>query len=213
MTKKIEAPLIETTDAAESWSHLMDKLTRHHIDNAPWPAFVDKSDASFSIGHITDAILIKFYVNDRQPRITYHAPNDPVYKDSCVEFFISFDEGASYYNMEFNAVGTCLMAHGQSRNDRTPVPASLIQTISHASSLQSSPNAYDQRVGWSLTLNIPLNVFVHNKISSLSGLSAKANFYKCGDDCPKPHYLAWNNILTPGPDFHQPGFFGDLHFL
>jgi hypothetical protein len=115
--------------------------------------------------------------------------------------------------MEFNAVGTCLMAYGRSRGSRTFISPTLIQTISHYSNIQLSPDANDQRISWSLTLIIPRSVFIHNSITSFSGMGAKGNFYKCGDECITPHYLAWNNILAPGPDFHQPGFFGDLLFI
>jgi hypothetical protein len=39
------------------------------------------------------------------------------------------------------------------------------------------------------------------------------NFYKCADDTAFKHYLSWNPILTPNPDFHRPEFFGELRFV
>ena len=38
----------------------------------------------------------------------------------------------------------------------------------------------------------------------------KGNFYKCGDETPRPHFGAWSPIENPTPDFHRPEFFGDL---
>jgi hypothetical protein len=183
------------------WSLLMDGLTLHPIDKAPWSGFSYGPRTSFSITHVKNAILLKFHVNERNPRITFHSANDPVYKDSCVEFFVSFD-GLSYYNLEFNAIGTCLMAHGKDRKQRTSLSPALIQSFPQNNDLN-----------WSLTLKIPLEIFIHDNIPALSDAKAKANFYKCGDECATPHYLAWNNIPTPAPDFHQPAFFGDLLFL
>jgi Carbohydrate-binding family 9 len=46
----------------------------------------------------------------------------------------------------------------------------------------------------------------------MEGKKCKANFYKCGDKLAQPHFLAWNRIETPEPDFHQPAFFGDIEF-
>jgi hypothetical protein len=37
-----------------------------------------------------------------------------------------------------------------------------------------------------------------------------ANFYKCGDETPEPHFLSWNPIDLPKPNFHVPQFFGQL---
>jgi len=139
--------------------------------------------------------------------------------------------------MEWNAAGVCLMMHGPSREDRTPLAPAQIRTIGFATagpaggslgpaggslapvrgSLAlaggSAAPAAAATTGWSLALTIPTSIFIHDKLPTLSGIHARANFYKCGDDCPEPHYLAWNDIGTPAPDFHQPRYFGELVFL
>ncbi|MDE6137165.1 MAG: hypothetical protein K2F97_06800, partial [Muribaculaceae bacterium] len=38
----------------------------------------------------------------------------------------------------------------------------------------------------------------------------RGNFYKCASATSQPHYLSWNPIDTPEPDFHRPEFFGKL---
>jgi hypothetical protein len=200
----------------------MDHYKTHPIDKAPWLGYQIKPNASFSIAYTKDAILLKFYVKKDELKITFHSPNDPVFKDSCVEFFISFDKGRSYYNFEWNAIGTCLIGFGLSNEKRTFLPVDQVRSIGVYSSIQSSSegaltnirssSSNSAGLDWSLVCRIPLEIFIHHRIDSLSGVGARANFYKCGDECTTPHYLAWNDIQAPGPNYHQPDFFGHLSF-
>ena len=47
---------------------------------------------------------------------------------------------------------------------------------------------------------------------SLKGKTLRANFYKCGDKLQQMHFLSWNPIDVPKPDFHRPDFFGEVTF-
>ena len=38
------------------------------------------------------------------------------------------------------------------------------------------------------------------------GLRARMNLYKCGDDLSHPHFLSWQPIEAPKPNFHLPAF-------
>ena len=42
------------------------------------------------------------------------------------------------------------------------------------------------------------------------GVEIRANCYKCGDLTPKPHYLSWNPVVNPTPDFHRSCDFGAM---
>ncbi|MBS1606277.1 MAG: hypothetical protein JST42_26700 [Bacteroidetes bacterium] len=205
MSKRIYVPCLSLPQgppSGEKWSLLLDGLPRHLLDICPWPEFpLARPVTHFAVAHNKSAIYLKFFVDEVDPRITFTEHNDPVYKDSCVEFFLSLDKGASYYNMEWNAAGVCLMMYGRSRQGRTAVSPALIR----------SSDLGVQASGWSLALYIPVSVFGCD--SGLSGMHATANFYKCGDECREPHYIVWNDIRTPAPDFHQPRYFGDLIFL
>jgi hypothetical protein len=129
--KKIEVSHIHPANpnpSMQDLSFLMDSCFRHPVDHSPWPAFPPEPKTSFTIAHIKDAVLLKFYVAEHDPRITFYTANDPVYKDSCVEFFISWDAGETYYNLESNAIGTCLISYGPGRENRTALSPELIQT-------------------------------------------------------------------------------------
>ena len=62
--------------------------------------------------------------------------------------------------------------------------------------------------------NITLYIldYSDNKDLSFSKLISSANFYKCGDDTTKPHYISWNPVKSINPDFHRPEHFGILNF-
>lgn len=70
-----------------------------------------------------------------------------------------------------------------------------------------------QKLNWSMSLKLPFGVFGFHHLLTLKQTKSKANFYKCGDKLPYPHYLSWNQIAFPNPDFHQPESFGFLIIL
>ena len=192
-------------------SEFLDKLDKHRIEQLPWPEFSYKPKAAFALVHNNDCLFLKFYVQEETARALYHNTHDPVYKDSCVEMFLSFNEEMEYYNFEFNLIGVCLSGYGGGRENRQLLPKTIIEEIKSFSEVRNKHK--DQAdIQWQLTLIIPVNVFYLHSISGLSGIKAKGNFFKCGDDLPKPHFLSWNPIKTEKPNFHLPEFFGELWF-
>ena len=65
---------------------------------------------------------------------------------------------------------------------------------------------------WSLTLAIPPQALFRHALTDWSGLKARMNLYKCGDNLSHPHFLSWRPIQTEKPDFHRPEFFGEVTF-
>jgi hypothetical protein len=191
-------------------SELLEKQEKQPIHIAPWPQFPYGPAVSFAIAYSTVGIIIQYNVTEKEVRAIYNQPNDPVYKDSCVEFFVSFDE-KGYYNFEFNCIGTCLAAFGPDRHNRTLLPGHTIQKIKSLSHIYRSDNR-SEAISWQLTIVLPLQVFLHHSFVDLKNKTARANFYKCGDDLAQPHYLCWSPIASPQPDFHLPQFFGAIQF-
>jgi len=176
----------------------------------PWQSDFDRPEVTFNIGYGDDAIFLAFNVKEKYFKAIYKKTNEPVYKDSCVEFFIGFDESDTYYNFEFNAIGTALVAYGLP-GKRELLPESLINDIQSVVS-NKTVSGDSLPFQWEIGLKIPFNVFYRHSISTLKGLACKANFYKCGDELPEPHFLCWNNIIADKPDFHLPQYFDSLIF-
>jgi hypothetical protein len=212
--KNLAASFINAVDLhtpIEAVAACIDTLERHGIDATPWPAFPYKPGVSFSLGYSNHYLLVKYYVTEEHVRARYTEANDPVYKDSCVEFFIAFNAESKYYNLEFNCTGTCLAGYGSSSLDRELLPVDVIRRIRTHAVLHPA-NEAENGIPWELTVLIPFDVFTYHSITSLSGATSRANFYKCGDDLPKPHFLAWSNIVSATPDFHRPECFGRIQF-
>jgi hypothetical protein len=190
----------------------LDKIARNPINSLPWPAFDYKPDVSFAIAYTNDCILIKYYVLEKSLRGFYALANTPVHEDSCLEFFISFDDESSYYNLELNCIGTCLFGYGKDRSSRRVIGEEMINKIRRHIVIEPARKSANS-VSWELTVVIPMEVFIHHDIRNLKGRKCRVNFFKCGDELPEPHFLAWKNIIAAAPNFHLPEFFGNMHFI
>lgn len=186
----------------------MDDLPKHTIANAPWEDYQYKPDCSFAIAHNETDLYLKFFVTEDAVLARFTAPNSLVYKDSCVEFFIAFNNELSYYNLEFNCLGTAYIGYGTGKTERETAPVDRVEQIQSSSLLYT----VDGKFRWELTLIVPVAVFYRHESQLLFRDRAKCNFYKCGDDMPVPHYLCWNNVVSETPNFHLPNFFVEVCF-
>lgn len=201
-----EAPL-RAFDAA------LNKVRPAAIREAPWAEFPYVPDVSVSIGHFAGGIAMRYRISEEVAQARYRQTHDPVHKDSCVEFFVSFDDGAHYYNLEINCLGTRMMAYGDSVvSQRSVLPTDIVETIRIRSSIDTGKPLTGQGQ-WELLAVIPLSAFVQHPDLSLPSVAVRGNFYKCGDDLPVPHFVAWNRVEHPTPSFHQPACFGNLLFV
>lgn len=207
----IEIPYISSLDSTSTGNAIRLALVdseAHTIASVNWKEYYYVPKVTFKIAFTDESILLNYEVFEKHIRATYLHSNEPVYKDSCVEFFISFD-GSNYYNFEFNCIGTMLLAYGsQIMEKRQLASHDQIGSIYRDANIHAAPNG----VQWDLAVNIPFSVFKEDHIQSLKGTECRANFYKCGDDLPIPHFLSWTAIDYPKPNFHLPAFFGKLRF-
>ncbi len=160
-------------------------------------------------------LYVRFRAGEKRVRVRYTEFQDPVYKDSCVEFFVdAFPETRlGYVNFETNAAGTLLAAFGPDRSHRKPLWPEDLAGFEVSASVEGPVDGEHGREEWTLEYRVPLALFRKLYGHEIRpGLRAAANFYKCGDETEVPHYGAWSRVETPAPDFHRPEFFGEVVF-
>ena len=196
----------------ENVSDILDqKGTKAVIKTVNWKTFPYLPEVSFSMGYDETHLFLKFYVKEEHIRALETQPNGHVWEDSCCEFFCAFDN-IGYYNLETNCIGTQLLGFGPDKESRRRYPSEIIHSIEKSSTLGRDtiePQSGDFE--YRLTIIIPAGVYrEHPGLKFRKGLTFKANFYKCGDKTPKPHFVSWNPIEIEHPNFHRPDFFGEI---
>lgn len=189
-------------------------LPKHRIGVLNWSDFTYSPYVEFSAAWSDKYIFIKYVVEESATMAATIHDNGPVWKDSCVEFFVSPDHNDYYYNFEFNCIGACLLAYGNSRNSREYAPPRILPGIIRIPSLERKifPEI-NGKIRWELAVAIPETAFFRHPEFRIGPKTMKGNFYKCGDGLSTPHYLSWKPVHTPRPDFHRPDFFHPLDFI
>ena len=214
--KQTVIPYIESLDeiTLELAGDVLENEGKHEaVDNLNWPReFPYRPITSFFIGYAASGIFIKYNVHGSMLRAVYTKDQDPVYEDSCVEFFCQKPGCGHYMNFEFNCIGTCLAAKRKGRaQDICKFSAEEMQQIGRHSSLgRRAFNEMEGMFTWDLTVKIPFPLIGYSGGEVPDKLLG--NFYKCADGTGSPHYLSWSPIKTDNPDFHRPEFFGELIF-
>lgn len=184
----------------------------HAIDNDNWnyPADVN---VKFGMAYDANHLYLQYMVDELHPKAVCTTTNGPVWEDSCVEFFIAFDE-RQYYNMEFNCIGTRLTGLGTSNTDRQWLNTGLVESIETIPSLgRQTIDLENTPTQWEMKIKIPRTVFGENVKQFAAGQSYQANFYKCGDKQKQMHFLSWNPIGHETPNFHLPQYFGTIELV
>jgi hypothetical protein len=211
-TRPIYIPYLygfDDTSTLEEISHVLNTYERRSIQHAPWSEGAKQPEASFALAYGNEDIYLKYYVKEHTLKAEYINFNDPVFEDSCVEFFIAFDDDASYYNLEFNCIGNCRVQYGLHKDDRAFIPVNLLKTIRHQTHITSKAAG---NIHWELTLSIPKRIFTYHPGLFFEESKAKVNVFKCGDGLPEPHFLCWSEIDAPHPEFHLTKFFKQITF-
>lgn len=179
-----------------------DSISEYKIACINWAEYPYQPEVSLRTLHNGDMLFIRYDVIEQYPvRVHNKQDQDPVYQDSCVEFFI-LDETNQYHNFECNANGVVLSARGENRNNRI---SKSLEELKGIIRYPSGVETIGKNYHWSLVIGIPFA-----SVGLARGHSYRANFYKCGDLTDKKHYLSWHPINTQTPDFHCPQYFGAI---
>lgn len=135
--------------------------------------------------------------------------DDPVYTDSCLEFFIAPVEGdARYMNFEVNPKGVYLSQIGEKRENRRFIkeltslePVIMPMTVEE-----------DGKTAWGCDILIPCEFIseLYGVDFRLGGNKMRGNFYKCADSSVTPHYGAYFPVNSAALGFHNPDCFGNI---
>ena len=150
-------------------------------------------------------LLIRLFTQEPEPRAIYTERDDPVWTDSCLEFFFQAKRGGDYVNLEMNANGAYLSAVGAGRADR--------RFLRSFTDLTVSVTPFRQPDGWGVEAFVPFalaSACFGEPFSLAAGDVFFANAYKCADDAPQPHYQSLFPVRAPQPDFHRPEWFGTI---
>ncbi len=162
-------------------------------------------------GDEREGLYAHLFCAESKPRAIYHRHNEPVFKDSCLEFFFTMNDcdkpGNGYINIESNADPTTLIGYGGDRYTRTSIVDMGLEPFAVTSRKTDE--------SWELFEFVPLAVL--KQVFDVSEVDEstvfKGNFYKCGGDHQVLPYGSWAEIESPTPDFHRPEFFGTFKLV
>jgi hypothetical protein len=171
----------------------------------------NRPETAVKLLHDSSSIYVFFHVTDPFLLCRYTRFNEPVYTDSCVEFFFSPGGEDGYFNVETNCLGTQLISHvkagkavrfsEEEGNSIKPVP------------MITGPDQKTGKMVWTIGYTLDMELFQKYipGLIPLSGKKWRGNFYKCGDDLPEAHWASWAPI-GPEIQFHVPEYFAPIIF-
>lgn len=154
------------------------------------------------------AILWSFEENTR---CECHRRDDPIYTDSCLEFFVMpVDGDKRYINFEVNPEGVYLSEMGETRENRR-----LIKDLTDLEPVISTMTVEESgKTAWGYEIILPFKFLseLYGADLTADGLTVRCNFYKCADLSVTPHYAAAFPVTTAALGFHNPDCFGSITF-
>lgn len=182
-----------------------DEIPTLDVDNILWTddydirmkAQIAYDDEKFYVHQVAKEANIRNEITDKLGSVC---------RDSCMEFYFQPSNEKRYFHFEINF--NCIFYIGimtERANDVRLIKKDM-------SMFNAKTNKTED--GWEVYYEIPyhfLQVFVPG-YKPTSGDYVRANVYKCGDDTINKHWLSWNKVETPTPDFCREEYFGLMHF-
>ncbi len=162
-----------------------------------------------------------FRVQDRYVRCVHRRYQDPVYNDSCVEFFVQPNVDKGYFNFEFNCGGTILASYiedptrsgGRFKVFTKLSKSEIRQVLIYHSLPHVIEPEWDRETTWYLEFYIPYMLLEKytGSVDISPGAIWRANLFKCADQTSHPHWAAWSAV--DALNFHLPHCFGAIAFM
>ena len=206
------------TEDEITWDKVLEHAEKAEISCFPWDenGYMPKTEAR--VVYTEKGFYVYLISYEKEIRAEYVKMNDPVCKDSCMEFFFNPnpEKDERYMNFELNPLGTLYLGIGKDRFDSKKVTDAAVAGIPGLFDIkpyaagevsQDSPEPF-----WSIQFFIPFSFIekLYGNLDFISGMRMTGNFYKCGDDTRYPHYGCWNKVINEEPDFHRSESFGTL---
>lgn len=220
--KDVQTYLIEKVtqpiEVNSKWNKAVwEKIAPLKVDKFMGPEPNHKPGVRVKMTYHKEMVYVIFLVEDRYVRCLRRNYQDPVYKDSAVEFFFSpsNDPSRGYFNIEINCGGTALFKFRSAEKGIVQIPKSDFEQIKISHSLPKI--VYPEIVSWVIwTIEMAIPVDILKEYCQVTppapGTEWRGNFYKIADESSQPHYLTWCKVDYPKPNFHLPQFFGILLF-
>ena len=152
-------------------------------------------------------VVMRCYESD--PYISYTQPDDPVFKDSCMEVFLNcYPElpEYGYINVEINAAGASRCRFGTDRNNRYYLAEKGLDrpkiTVTKTVDFWEIHTVISEEL---------LEKLYERPCQFAPGHEMRGNFYKCGEHVPSPHWTSWAAMRRL--DFHDPECFGTFKLV
>lgn len=181
-----------------------------NVASVNWPeAYPACPETNVYLATTADKLYIRYDVRGQQLRAVAAKDQEAVWEDSCVEFFCQLPGSNDYMNFETNCIGTMVSSRRERRDKNVrPLPLNELALVDRYASVGTEPfEEKDGEFAWTVVIAIPWNLITED---GSKPTTLKANFYKCADKTKQPHYVSWNPIDLPKPDFHCPAFFAEL---
>lgn len=211
---KLDEPFsIDNLWNKKPWKGIEPLELDHYMGTEPF----HRPKVQVKVAYDEDALYVIYRVHDQYVRSIRTNFQDPVYKDSAVEFFFcpSDSDSKGYFNLEINCGGTALFRFKSPEKRKVLIPESEFQKleISHSLPKVVEPEIQEP-VTWTLEFKLPFDIIKHHyaMTNPKSGDKWRVNFYKIADESSHPHYLTWSEVIHPKPNFHLPQYFGTLVF-
>ena len=181
----------------------IDEADKFVLTHKQWGTDAYNVPVYAQIAYDDTGFIVKFTVEEADPRRTKTQHLEHVHKDSCVEFFVNFTPEATnkYINFEVNANGVMNAGFRSGRKDAVPLEIHEMDAMHITPCIEADHWTVTYQIGYDFIKKY-FPTFDIDRCDYVLG-----NLYKCGDETEMEHYVAYFPLRLKRPNFHNPRFF------